>query len=178
GNKAKMSAMELSSTVDQLARVIISKNKQLEDLSSVYEKKLQTLNEYISKIQIALGNEVAGSSSIQSIVDDDFLAEIQKDISCPRCNSVLHDKSDDYEYIKIPKKTIRPTNMANTGKEFNPIKSPEVEKSISVGSVSSEVSSKNSSSHRHQQSKKICSYCKKPGHSRAKCYVRLSKPQS
>lgn len=162
-----MSIVELLKSVDILARAIAEKTKELEDLKKVYEEKLETINAYILNVQesILLQDQ-------DEIDDDHFISQITEPIRCTKCNTEVYGNTLDSKFILVPKSKLK--NIIP--KQMKPeVKIPNVEKLTLSSSTDSEKLTRN---HHYSKSKKTCSYCKKAGHSRAKCLTRLSTPSS
>ncbi|EGW34242.1 uncharacterized protein SPAPADRAFT_59671 [Spathaspora passalidarum NRRL Y-27907] len=161
-----MSIVELSATVDKLAKIINQKNKQLEDLKQGYDQKLHIINEYIRTLE----GSIEGDSSKESIPNEEFIKKISSKVECPNCKHVIWDNMQSGEYVLVPKHQlkylIRDTPQAQT-QAHEPI--------------TPTTSTSNDTSYRppkpKNRSKINCSFCGEPGHTRAKCYKRLTTPK-
>ncbi|KAK6459002.1 Zn-finger, CCHC type [Scheffersomyces xylosifermentans] len=174
-----MSTIELSKTVDDLAKVIANKNKELEELKQDYDEKMHILSNYLSKLQEVIGTTANGEE--WDIDEESLLKSLTLPMKCPSCNTSIVSNEEDFEYIRIPKKRIRRSPHYNT----NLGSSKSVSSIESAGDYltgdrgqESKTTRPASTNKIHQKSKKVCSYCNKPGHSRAKCFLRLSTPPS
>ncbi|KAI5954506.1 hypothetical protein KGF54_002281 [Candida jiufengensis] len=147
-----MSIADLSKEVDNLAKIIINKNAELEQLKKRYDSKIKIINDYISKIRPESVNE-------EQISDEQFVNLLNKDVKCTQCGHQLNNKEED-EFLLIPKNQIQyllPQGQLHTQpilkQDPNPIK-PIESKSKKKNHI-------------------ICSFCKESGHTRAKCHKKL-----
>lgn len=157
-----MSIVELQKSVDTLARAVADKTKELEDLKKVYDEKLNTINAYMLNVQESLGLE--GQDEID---DDHFISRISEPIRCDKCDTEVYGNDAGSQFVLVPKSMLR--NIISQKK----VEIPAMQNLTLAEPIHSEKSSKN---HHYSKSKKTCSYCKKTGHSRAKCLTRLSTP--
>ncbi|EMG48726.1 hypothetical protein SBY92_004049 [Candida maltosa Xu316] len=153
-----MSIVELSNEIGKLAQIINEKNQELDELRKNYDAKLQIINKYISSLPTS-------SSSSSAITDDQFIKQVSTPISCPQCQHTIWDiqKPHDSEFLLIPKQCIQTQSKVESSRVVENL--PPQTKTIHE--------SKNKN-----KSKVICSYCKKTGHTRAKCRTRLNTPVS
>lgn len=173
-----MSITELLSTVDQLARAVTQKNKELDALKVEYNAKIAQMNLYLSSLQ----DLVLGDTHRNKEGANDDAATAAVGLSCPQCSATV--ELDDY--VIIPKSKIR-----LLFEEVEPLR-----RSLENVTIGEEPAAHTNSAakyispkglrlvgpprDRKLQEKKfssvICSYCQKPGHTRAKCYARLNTP--
>ncbi|RCK62939.1 hypothetical protein Cantr_09475 [Candida viswanathii] len=149
-----MSIIELLNEIGKLAQIINEKNQELESLRQSYDAKLQIINQYIENLKLP---------PTSTISDEELIAQISQPIECLKCLHRVWENSKESEFLLIPKSKIErvskvventtPTAQAAAPSHTAPLKP-----------------SKN-------KSKIECSYCKKTGHTRAKCRVRLSTPK-
>lgn len=172
-----LSLEDLLTTVDSLARTVARKNLELEVLKKSYDEKLLQINQYIELVQNAVKpqrDEQGDSDNWEQISEERFLALVNQKVECSGCNSTLWDNTELLEYMLIPKKTLKyllrkPEESLTDA--FGKLRTTPVPSSATT------FSSVLSQRRREQtRSKKTCSYCHKPGHSRAKCFTRLSNP--
>ncbi|ODV79984.1 uncharacterized protein CANTADRAFT_25749 [Suhomyces tanzawaensis NRRL Y-17324] len=166
-----MSVVELLKSVDSLARLITERTQELEKLKQDYNAKLQTINAYLEQLPqhgvLGLGKHELDEKA--------FLEAVSADMDCPKCQSKVYLNGADSDYILIPKQKLRLLGIEST---------PEIDDrlaSLKLSTTKEQATGheypRNPTKHYHNsKSKKICSYCKKPGHSRAKCLVRLLTP--
>ncbi|CCG23060.1 hypothetical protein CORT_0D02120 [Candida orthopsilosis Co 90-125] len=144
-----MSIVELSQEIDKLAKVIIQKNLELENLKKGYDERLRVINDFIAKVHPGQVNERISSET--------FTQQISKSITCPNCNHVVYNNSQE-EFVLLPNKQIE--YLSSEGGVVKPqVTTPQPMK----------LSTQNSKRKSHI----TCSYCKKQGHTRANCKKRL-----
>lgn len=161
-----MSIVEVLKSVEVLAKAVHEKSKHLDELIAQYNTKIQLVNSFLEKLPTT--NEVD-----ELLTDELFINSIKKP-QCPSCN-----KSFDGEFILVPKRKVEVKvdgeNTASIRQNEQSTSSPDAhspyilikESSTSRGAAS------NNNMYR-EKSKKVCSYCKKTGHSRARCFKRLN----
>lgn len=189
-----MAIIELLKSVDNLAKAIVEKTKELDQLKREYEGRLRVVNKYIEQIQLT-GEVTAGRATAEipkpakGIPKRKGLEEVPKPgkgpdevpkpakwISEEIPNPAIENSATEIheeEFIQ----QIANTECLNCKHPINPnfillprylIKVeddvPEIEKLVLP-----EVG-------KSKPTKGFCSYCKKPGHNRGKCVERLSKP--
>ncbi|KAI5962219.1 uncharacterized protein KGF55_003295 [Candida pseudojiufengensis] len=150
-----MSIADLSREVDNLAKIIINKNTELEQLKRGYDLKIKTINDYIAKFQ-------AESKDKERISDEHFHKLLQNKVECPKCGSNLNDGEE--EFILIPKSQI-PYLLPESQTQNKPIVPTKIQPNLS-----------STPSHESKSKKKthiICSFCKESGHTRARCHKKL-----
>ncbi|KAG0683756.1 hypothetical protein C6P40_001320 [Pichia californica] len=136
---------ELNNKISELALMVSLKTKEMDEIEKNYSKRLNSINDYFSKVRKSLAIEECEGT----IKDTEFIDKIQ----------ALNVNKEDC--IIIPTKIIRIVPF-----EKNAITSIEnsTEKDINVVpfSVSKDPS--------HSRRKKIsCSYCNEKGHKRSQC---------
>ncbi|KAK6460070.1 hypothetical protein DFJ63DRAFT_315944 [Scheffersomyces coipomensis] len=179
-----MSIVDLSKTVENLAKVVNQKNKELEELKKEYDEKLQIINSYISKIQsIAPSTESKTLLEVESSSLDisEFSSVISSTINCNKCDAMIWDNQKETDFVLIPRHKLQYL-LAST-KDVSPESTlSDVTEQVKAFSIRKTPVSENSTIHNtphssySNKSKRLCSFCKKPGHSRAKCNLRLSMP--
>lgn len=141
---------DISATVEQLAGAVSKKYEELAKIKAEYEDKLRYLNSVIERVN--------PSGGIQDTIDEDAFAEIIRESACcPNCDHKLSNSDEALNYVILPKFKVY-------------LRSPstETQDSATVKMANTEPSSSK------RETKKICSYCHKPGHTRARCLLRLS----
>ncbi|RLV95490.1 hypothetical protein JA1_001038 [Spathaspora sp. JA1] len=156
-----MSIVELSATVDKLARIINQKNKELEELKQGYDQKLHVINNYIRTLEDCIGD-----SSKEAIDDEDFVKMISSNIECPNCkHSIWNNSQESGEYILLPRHQLKHL-IHEPSHEHEPTISTSTNTNTTVPRPK-----------KHKNKSKInCSFCGEPGHTRAKCNERLTTP--
>lgn len=157
-----MSIVELSNSVDKLAKAVAEKNKELDKLKQSYEEKIDQLNECILLL-------TEGIKKSEEFTEYTLLDDYKKAITCSNCrSSVVFDEN----YLVVPlgkiSKQIQGTELS---KKFH-----QLEISRSTEQKGEKLSTVKPKKKERTKNKIICSYCKKPGHTRAKCEARLSTP--
>lgn len=168
---------EISQQVNFLAEKISSKNKELEKLKSEYTSKLAYLEQVESLYLKSIGQNTA-----------DPKLDINLKVDCKNCGATVYDAKEidrsknDY-FILFPKAKINDLlllSSANRKATSSVAKSGVNRDDKAITATSNKQSSTlavNSTSRENQNKKhkkKVCSYCKKAGHSRAKCFKRLT----
>ncbi|CAH2350445.1 hypothetical protein CLIB1423_01S10264 [[Candida] railenensis] len=181
-----MSIVELSSTVDKLAKAVTQKNKELDTLKSEYNAKIMQMNSYLSTLQDIVLAE--NHNHQQEVTDDDFITATNGGLNCPKCSTRV--RMDDF--IIVPRGKIRllaekseplrssfeKLNLEGTSATTNTNYATTTNTTPKY-SPSKDSSASPHTDKKHQErrsSKVICSYCQKPGHTRAKCFARLNAP--
>ncbi|SGZ50019.1 CIC11C00000003366 [Sungouiella intermedia] len=187
---------DVSATVENLAILVNKKSNELAKLQQEYQEKLEILNKYIGKIEDAEkcedstrlevskkdSNSLENSQISQlkkleseSLLQDESLESqnsqilhlISSPVCCPNCLEKFYDLSSKSEFVLIPRNKV---HLLQNQKANHIIEN--VQQSIGDLQIS-ELPKK-----LHGKLKKTCSYCKKPGHSRARCFTRLSRDPS
>lgn len=153
-----MGILELLKSVDELAKVIVQKNNELEQLKEGYDSKVRQLNEYIALVQQGLQIH----DDERTITGDELLETMKQPIKCSHCHNKL---SLDGDFILIPKRKV-----ALLGTKDTSTRNIDEKQLPGITVPTKEKKSKSTSN------KRICSYCKTLGHSRAKCPARLGLP--
>ncbi|RCK59502.1 hypothetical protein Cantr_07436 [Candida viswanathii] len=148
-----MSIIELLNEIGKLAQIINEKNQELESLRQSYDAKLQIINQYIENLKL---------SSTSTISDDELIAQISQPIECLKCHHRVWENSQESEFLLIPKSKIERVSKVED-------KTPTAQAPAPSHTAPQKLSK--------NKSKIECSYCKKTGHTRAKCRVRLSTPK-
>lgn len=163
---------DVSSTVENLALLVNKKANELAKLQREYEEKLEIINAYIGKIaqrpeseKLEKSQELEISKNSREIPENELLKLISTPVCCPLCLNTLYDLSSTSEFVLVPR------NKAHLLRDFDDTVN-KVQTSVENLQVSEQPAKK------HGKLKKTCSYCKKPGHSRARCFTRLSKDPS
>ncbi|GEQ68238.1 hypothetical protein JCM33374_g1905 [Metschnikowia sp. JCM 33374] len=181
-----MSFAEVSKSMGDLAAAITKKNMELDRLKSEYEKKLRLVEAYLSHLPMAkTSSEKDAGDFVHS------LESLHSPITCPRCSSTLFDLDKESDFVLIPKSRLRSMEKKSGGyirgrqtwvsgegetrkdipgksvDSVNPVNAPNSSKSPRIYQPNTHSS--------HSKSKRTCSYCNKSGHSRARCFTRLSR---
>ena len=161
-----MNILELLKTVEELAKVIVQKNNELEVLKEGYDSKIRQLNEYIESVQQGLNIP----DNTTTISGDQLLKTVEQGNVCPNCNNTLWNEQD---YILLPKRKVKLlTVQGHEQQQFQlqTLSQDEVQSNIYSHPHALPAKDKKSKA---TSNKRICSYCKQLGHSRAKCPARL-----
>lgn len=171
-----MLLLELSKSMGDLAIVINKKTAELDAVKSEYSKKLSILNKYIEKIEKLTQPQ---EGELKRNGDESLL---QNSIDCPNCHHKVYDLESESEFILIPcnkfillcdtsdelpneRQSSQPAHEGNSSQPARDTGQPNAKYLISTKPKAS----------KSGNSKKTCSYCHKSGHSRARCFTRLSK---
>ena len=180
GSVKLMSIVELLKSVDTLAKIINQKNHELEELKKGYDSKLHEINKYIRILQEQEGIKVDGE-----IPEEILRQKINNVIKCSKCDHEIWNINSDNEFIIIPKQKLQYLLGKESDKRLLDGLGELTLQKDSVTDTNSEIrpspkgysSPKGYKKQYHTKSKKICSYCSKPGHSRAHCLIRLATPK-
>lgn len=170
---------EVSATVENLAILVHKKSNELAKLQKEYHEKLEILNKYIDMIaekteylenvenpEQSQTSQKSGNLQNSPETDNTLLKLISTPVYCPLCLNTLYDLSSNSDFVLIPRNKVH-----LLGDEGHTVE--KVETAMESLQVSEQPVAK-----KHGKLKKTCSYCKKPGHSRARCFTRLSKDPS
>mmetsp|Transcript_81 Transcript_81/g.84 ORF Transcript_81/g.84 Transcript_81/m.84 type:complete len:180 (+) Transcript_81:30-569(+) len=177
-----MSIVELLKSVDTLAKIINQKNLELEELKKGYDSKLHEINKYIRILQEQEAIET--EKDIKDIPEEIFREKIGSTIRCSNCDHEVWSINSDSDFIIIPKRKLqyllgheRDGSLLNELKDLTIQNDLATHKSPEIRSSPHHYSGFNGYKKQYNtKSKKTCSYCSKPGHSRAHCLIRLSTP--
>ncbi|CUM64126.1 uncharacterized protein PRCAT00001717001 [Priceomyces carsonii] len=176
-----MSIVEFLTTIDKLVQSINDKNQELEDLKKTYNSKLEIINKYVKKLQELHGE--LDVDPLSKLTHKQFIRNLENSVLCPNCDEKVWSLDADSDYILFPK-----TQLMHLLPEFpegncaEDIQAPVIEKSKPEQNIQIYHNTQRNIEKNTYRSanlttpKKTCSYCKKPGHSRSKCFIRLSKP--
>ncbi|KAI5948935.1 hypothetical protein KGF57_005128 [Candida theae] len=145
-----MSLVELSQEIDKLAKVIIQKNQELDNLKKGYNERLKAINSFISTLHLDQTDE--------RITSDEFAREIGKEISCPNCNHTIYNGEAD-DFILIPKRQVE--YLSSGGDVAKPAAEPAPLPQMKLSQKSK------------RKAHITCSFCREQGHTRANCKKRL-----
>jgi len=145
-----MSIVELLQEVDKLAKVIIQKNLELEELKKGYNHRLHVINEFIAKVQ-------PDQIDDDKITSESFTQHWNNKVTCPNCNHIVYNNSEQ-EFVLIPKKQLE---YLSSQPEFPKHQEPTPHR-LSVNNQKTK-----------KKSHITCSFCKEQGHTRANCKKRL-----
>ena len=124
-----------------------------------YDSKLHEINKYIRILQEQEVIKVDGE-----IPEEILRQKIDNVIKCSKCDQYLLGKESDKRLLDgLGELTLQKDSVSDTNSEIRP-------------SPKGYSSPKGYKKQYHTKSKKICSYCSKPGHSRAHCLIRLATP--
>lgn len=142
---------DISATVEQLAGVVSKKYEELAKIKTEYENKLRYLNLVIERVN--------PSGDIQNTIDEDTFDEIiRKSAFCPNCQHKLSNMDENHDYVILPKLKANLRSLHTETQDSAIVQLAITELSLS----------------KREKTKKICSYCHKPGHTRARCFLRLN----
>lgn len=161
---------ELQEVIDNLVKAVAARESELEKLAKEYQEKLNVLNSYIDQFQ-QLSNDNLESQDEQKIQE-----LLSAEISCPLCHANLYKLDNDSEFLLVPKlkvKSILRGTLADKANAADSLKATLKSLQISDQLPQTVVAKK-----LHRPKKMTCSYCKKLGHSRARCFTRLSQDPS
>lgn len=170
--------VELLRTIGELARAVAAKDAEIEEMKSIFDKQIAVLNSYISQLELHLphaSNDLPATGELDLPVED-FLQTLETFKSAHR-NSTATASSD--QYILVPTHKLK--YLLKRPSQSTPPPKVGIEKANTVLPIKSffaSVSRSGSELHAHSnpRSKRTCSYCNQPGHSRARCIERLAKP--
>ncbi|CUM49053.1 unnamed protein product [Debaryomyces tyrocola] len=174
-----MSIVELLKSVDTLAKIINQKNHELEELKKGYDAKLHEINKYIRVLQ-----EQEDVKPDGEMPEEVFREKIDSIIKCSKCDHEIWNINSNNEFIIIPKKKLQYLLGNESDKRLlDGLRELTIQKD-SGADTNSEIrpspkgysSPKGYKKQYNTKSKKTCSYCSKPGHSRAHCLIRLATP--
>lgn len=165
-----MLIVDVSKTLGGLAEAINKKSAEIARLEQEYKTKLEILNRYISKLELD-SNE--GTLVLQS--QDKLLRLINSEISCSKCLNIVYDPKNNSEYVLIPKSQVEILHdeRVDIGTEGES-KETEFTKNLTENEAPEKISPESKS--KKSKPRKTCSYCNEPGHSRARCFSRLTTP--
>ncbi|CCE86438.1 Piso0_004928 [Millerozyma farinosa CBS 7064] len=172
-----MSIVELSKTIDTLAKSINEKNEELERLKKDFDDKLKVINQYIGLFNNKDGEQVQELNKMSS---EELTSMITKKIHCNNCNNIVWDLNQESEYILIPKSPVK-LIRADDKTISQPKSENSAVKNVSATMGSSEAQLDKPATQSTRTKKKgrshiTCSYCRQQGHVRANCHARLNKP--
>lgn len=151
-----MSIIELLNEIGKLAQIINEKNHELENLRKNYDTKLQMINKYIEELSLS------SSSSPSTITEERLIAQLSESIECPNCQYRIWENCKNSDFLLIPKSKI--ATRSNPGL-YDKASTPPTP--VEPSTITKPYKKK---------SNIVCSYCKKTGHTRAKCRTRLITP--
>lgn len=161
---------ELAEVIDNLVKAVASRESELDNLAKEYKEKLNVLNDYIHHIQTLTNVEESGESDKSS---EELL---KADMECPLCHANLYKLNSESDFLLIPKLKVG-SILQNTPKERGE-RAASLAKALENLQVTEEAPPAVTPRKLHKTKKMTCSYCKKPGHSRARCFTRLSQDPS
>lgn len=160
-----MSIVEVLKSVEVLAKAVHEKSKHLDELIAQYNTKILLVNKFLDKLPT--------DCEINKLLTEEQFIDSINHPQCPKCQATIDD-----EFLIIPKRKVAVENDAeNESKVSKSTNVPHDELSTSSPEhISSYLPNKSTTSqHKYQEkSKKVCSYCKRTGHSRARCFKRLN----
>lgn len=170
-----MQVEEVSKALESLADVVNRKSAELDRLKREYTQKIEILNGYIRKFH-------SNTSEQSEPADDNAILELlTSKIACPSCLKEIYLLDSENEYILVPKRLVRLLETQQHKSNEQPtdakITVDTVTKSLGEMEVTNEENVQPVVARKlhHSKQKRTCSYCKKPGHSRARCFARLNK---
>lgn len=105
-------------------------------------------------------------TQLDSIEDGDFLNKINEKVTCPNCDhEIWNNESKESDYLLIPKKKLKYLLEDSVVDEFKQLRIKDDETHTYI---------KHTPVNNNGKSKRVCSYCHKPGHQRARCFKRLN----
>ncbi|OVF09503.1 hypothetical protein A9F13_05g03245 [Clavispora lusitaniae] len=173
-----MSIADVSKTLGGLAEAIHKKSAELEALEKEYKRKLVLLNSYIGKLEAGTGSQ---DQEAPEKTEEEIVRLLETPVRCKNCSNVVYDPNSECDYVLIPKTRVNILQDAKLGQDSTTetVKTEEIIKDKDPTETEENHKLPGFSSdnkHRKSKSKKTCSYCNKAGHSRARCFSRLSKP--
>lgn len=142
---------ELNNKISELALIVSLKTKEMDEVEKKYTERLETLNNYFSKIRTELRLPTQENGEIDDV---DFIAKLQ----------TMDLNVDNNDYVLIPTKhiTITPADKKLRNDKDNGDLN-KIEQHQNKPKAFEKENGKN-------RKKKIsCSYCNQKGHKRAQC---------
>lgn len=159
---------EVSKSMGELAAAINKKNQELDLLKNEYEKKLRLVEAYLLHLPAAEPPVLDARDFVSN------LENLDRQVTCPNCSNTILERAENMGFVLLPKNRLRPRDEAATCIE-KPLSNPEPGFQVPpLPGPSSRIPQHNI----HSKLKRTCSYCNKPGHSRARCFTRLSREPS
>lgn len=166
-----MLIVDVSKTIGGLAEAINKKSAELANLEEEYRSKLEVLNRYISKIE----QDSAQESSIMKS-QEEILRLISTPVNCPKCLHEIYNPENDSDYVLIPKAQIEILKDERVHHKNQTVKGKDIALSDNLTENKPAEQYLPESKSKKNKLKKTCSYCNKTGHSRARCFARLTTP--
>lgn len=171
-----MLVVEVLKTVGQLAAAITQKSKELDLLKAEYESKLKILDEYITKV---VPREEQRRENGSNEIDTCEL--LQKELRCLKCQNIVYSLKEETDYVLVPRKVAErkaadiPDLIQSLEKLETSVKSINAGSSRPLQQTPQVNQPQRQNKKQHGKLKRTCSYCDDPGHTRARCFARLSK---
>lgn len=173
-----MLVVEVLKTVGQLASAISQKTKELDLLKREYEIKLQILDQYIAKVAPTELLPKESTSKAENITE-----LLSKELRCSSCSNVVYSLKDQSDYVLVPlgRAQEKASDMTELLQSLRDLKlgaqQADNEQTPAVSRTLPDKPNKERTKS-HGKLKRTCSYCNEPGHTRARCFARLSKDPS
>lgn len=160
-----MSLLEVLKSVDELARAYQEKTKVLDQLKSEYEGKLALINKYI---------ETLPKEDSQALInDEELLNRLKEPVACKNCNNTVWNNGEG-NMVLLPRSCVKVPESSKDPKDpKNPKETDDMIRRLQLIQIHPSTPNHNSRANKNS-SKRVCSYCQKKGHSRAKCFARLN----
>ncbi|OBA19419.1 hypothetical protein METBIDRAFT_33112 [Metschnikowia bicuspidata var. bicuspidata NRRL YB-4993] len=158
---------EVSKSMGELATAISKKHQELDQLKNEYERKLRLLDQYLSHLPTNKQSKQDVSGFVENIQN------LKSPVTCPHCNNTLFDLLQDTDFVIVPKDRLKAFSVDLSGAEnLRVVDKPGI---LVAPPTGSSPILQQPSAHNQSRLKRTCSYCHKPGHSRAKCFTRLNR---
>lgn len=161
-----MSIGQLQKCVEDLAKVVSQKDKELKELKKEYDSRLRVINQYLDRLGV-LDRKCLKAEELEKI--------IRQPITCENCEEVIWKVDEDAQCLLIPKSKLELLD-AKGKNELERRNGPQSDSLEPKKQVNDQETGRRTGRQINLYSKKICSYCKKTGHTRAKCFKKLSTP--
>lgn len=157
-----MSLVEVLKSLDELAKAFHEKSASLDKVKLEYTAKLKFINKYIERLPTTSENE----DGHESVEDDKLLNQLSSSITCKNCKHIVWDNQQS-DLVLIPRKMLKVPEVVDKQDVADRDNIRNLQQMLILDQEVPKSSKKFSS-------KRVCSYCNKKGHSRAKCYARLT----
>ncbi|XBA49184.1 hypothetical protein SBP28_003721 [Candidozyma auris] len=178
-DQVHMSVFEVSKTVGELAAAITQKSKELDRLKKEYEVKLRVLDAYISKVVPLEMFLSKGEESDKEVTD-----VIDQELRCSNCSNIIYSLQEGCDYILVPRALAQQkaaqvddlsAAISALSASDNNVTDSHTDPALSDNIAKAPTASSRQSKKQHGKQKRTCSYCNRSGHTRARCFERLSK---
>lgn len=173
-----MSIVDILKSLDELAKAITQKNIEVDELKKLYNHKISIINQYVE----LLDSDIDFEKIENEILEMELVERLEKPIVCENCNNSISLLDGSSKFALIPKSRIRQVKLNKTPStnRGDIVHDNGSSANITPSNVNGYIPAKLEKrgqihAYNRNQSKKTCSYCNKPGHTRAKCFTRLNK---